>query len=420
MYQHAINLTQAGCRGPRPFLPHHPGAAFNPKTSVDRSLTPPGAAQIIGAPNARFACASRGMRMSGLTLLAAAPANAATTEGTDAINAAPKATASAGGSAGRSVLANPDAPTFQDAILKLQDYWSKAADCAVWLPHNTEVGAGNTETSSATHWINMEWVLASETGTMKPANLPAVCPGNEPGMYATLETGRIPFRPMYSPSLGGRPTPHTSELRQLVGTEATHVQAHDVRFVEDNWESPVLGAWGLGWEVWLDGMEVTQFTYFQQAGGKTLDAPAVEITYGLERILMSLQTERKTGQTRRGNRTTDGKTGRQTRKTGRQTRKTGKTDAEDRKTRRGGDRPTGREYRETDAETGRREEEERKTDGQTGRRARRKDDRAEAGETGRGIQEDRRGRQADRPRKTGRQARGDRKTDAEDRKTMTR
>ena len=62
-----------------------------------------------------------------------------------------------------------------------------------------------------------------------------------------------------------------------------------MRFVEDNWESPVLGAWGLGWEVWLDGMEVTQFTYFQQAGGRALDAPAVEITYGLERILMSLQ-----------------------------------------------------------------------------------------------------------------------------------
>jgi glycyl-tRNA synthetase len=62
-----------------------------------------------------------------------------------------------------------------------------------------------------------------------------------------------------------------------------------VRFVEDNWESPVLGAWGLGWEVWLDGMEVTQFTYFQQAGGQPLVVPAVEITYGLERILMSLQ-----------------------------------------------------------------------------------------------------------------------------------
>ena len=67
------------------------------------------------------------------------------------------------------------------------------------------------------------------------------------------------------------------------------MNAHDVRFVEDNWESPVLGAWGLGWEVWLDGMEVTQFTYFQQAGGKTLPVPAVEITYGLERIIMALQ-----------------------------------------------------------------------------------------------------------------------------------
>lgn len=66
-------------------------------------------------------------------------------------------------------------------------------------------------------------------------------------------------------------------------------RAHDVRFVEDNWESPVLGAWGLGWEVWLDGMEVTQFTYFQQAGSQTLPKVAVEITYGLERIIMNLQ-----------------------------------------------------------------------------------------------------------------------------------
>src|SRR5262245_31128422 len=69
-------------------------------------------------------------------------------------------------------------------------------------------------------------------------------------------------------------------------------RSHDVRFVEDNWESPALGAWGLGWEVWLDGLEITQFTYFQQAGGLTLDPPSVEITYGMERILMALQRVR--------------------------------------------------------------------------------------------------------------------------------
>ena len=88
-----------------------------------------------------------------------------------------------------------------------------------------------------------------------------------------------------------KPDPGNPQELYLKSLEALGIdtKAHDVRFVEDNWESPVLGAWGLGWEVWLDGMEVTQFTYFQQAGGKPLEVPAVEITYGLERILMSLQ-----------------------------------------------------------------------------------------------------------------------------------
>lgn len=88
-----------------------------------------------------------------------------------------------------------------------------------------------------------------------------------------------------------KPDPGNAQELYLGSLEALGIntKAHDVRFVEDNWESPVLGAWGLGWEVWLDGMEVTQFTYFQQAGGRPLDAPAVEITYGMERIMMSLQ-----------------------------------------------------------------------------------------------------------------------------------
>ena len=88
-----------------------------------------------------------------------------------------------------------------------------------------------------------------------------------------------------------KPDPGNPQELYLKSLEALGIDthAHDLRFVEDNWESPVLGAWGLGWEVWLDGMEVTQFTYFQQAGGKPLEVPAVEITYGLERILMSLQ-----------------------------------------------------------------------------------------------------------------------------------
>lgn len=88
-----------------------------------------------------------------------------------------------------------------------------------------------------------------------------------------------------------KPDPGNAQELYLGSLEALGIdtRAHDIRFVEDNWESPVLGAWGLGWEVWLDGMEITQFTYFQQAGGRVLEAPAVEITYGLERIMMSLQ-----------------------------------------------------------------------------------------------------------------------------------
>jgi glycyl-tRNA synthetase len=88
-----------------------------------------------------------------------------------------------------------------------------------------------------------------------------------------------------------KPDPGNPQELYLQSLESLGIdtKAHDVRFVEDNWESPALGAWGLGWEVWLDGMEITQFTYFQQAGSQTLRVPAVEITYGLERILMALQ-----------------------------------------------------------------------------------------------------------------------------------
>jgi len=88
-----------------------------------------------------------------------------------------------------------------------------------------------------------------------------------------------------------KPDPGDAQELYLGSLEVLGVDtaAHDVRFVEDNWASPALGAWGLGWEVWLDGLEITQFTYFQQAGGQTLDTVSVEITYGIERILMALQ-----------------------------------------------------------------------------------------------------------------------------------
>lgn len=170
------------------------------------------------------------------------------------------------------------APTFQEALLRLTKYWARNG-CAVHLPYHTEVGAG----------------------TMNPATFLRVA-GPEPWNAAYAEPSMRPDDARYgdNPNRVGRHTqfqviakPAGSKTQELyLGSLAAlgvDVNSHDVRFVEDNWESPVLGAWGLGWEVWLDGMEITQFTYFQQAGGIKLSPPAVEITYGLERILMALQ-----------------------------------------------------------------------------------------------------------------------------------
>lgn len=170
------------------------------------------------------------------------------------------------------------APTFQEALLRLTKYWARNG-CAVHLPYHTEVGAG----------------------TMNPATFLRVA-GPEPWNAAYAEPSMRPDDARYgdNPNRVGRHTqfqviakPAGSKTQELyLGSLAAlgvDVHSHDVRFVEDNWESPVLGAWGLGWEVWLDGMEITQFTYFQQAGGIRLSPPAVEITYGLERILMALQ-----------------------------------------------------------------------------------------------------------------------------------
>ena len=132
-----------------------------------------------------------------------------------------------------------------------------------------------------------------------PARVPCCCAGDSNRHPAVFSTSRWLSRAWYewmesspaNPQVILKPDPGNSQELFLGSLEALGIDTHkhDVRFVEDNWESPALGAWGLGWEVWLDGMEVTQFTYFQQAGGRALEAPAVEITYGLERIVMALQ-----------------------------------------------------------------------------------------------------------------------------------
>ena len=168
--------------------------------------------------------------------------------------------------------------TYQELILALQDYWSSKG-CLVVQPYDIEKGAG----------------------TFHPATF-LRCLGPEPWHVAYVEPSRRPTDGRY----GDNPNrlqhyyqfqviikPSPDDIQQLflesLKSFGINPLEHDIRFVEDDWESPTLGAWGLGWEVWLDGMEITQFTYFQQAGGIDLDPISAEITYGTERIAMYLQ-----------------------------------------------------------------------------------------------------------------------------------
>lgn len=168
--------------------------------------------------------------------------------------------------------------TFQDVILRLLDYW-KEQGCLIWHPHNVQVGAGT---------MNPETVL--RVLGPEPWNVAYIEPSIRP------DDGRFGDNPNrmqqhYQLQVILQPDPGNPQELFLKSLEAVGVnpREHDIRFVEDNWESPALGAWGLGWEVWLDGQEITQFTYFQQAGGVELDPVAVEITYGLDRIVLALQ-----------------------------------------------------------------------------------------------------------------------------------
>ena len=167
---------------------------------------------------------------------------------------------------------------FQDVILTLQGFWAEHG-CLVVQPYDIEKGAG----------------------TFNPATLLRAL-GPEPWNAAYVEPSRRPtdgrygdnpnrLQHYYQFQVVMKPSPADIQDRYLASLAALGLdpRRHDVRFVEDDWESPTLGAWGLGWEVWIDGMEVTQFTYFQQAGGLDLDPIMVEITYGLERIAMYLQ-----------------------------------------------------------------------------------------------------------------------------------
>ncbi len=174
--------------------------------------------------------------------------------------------------------ARPDASTFQGLILALQEYWSEQG-CVLMQPLDMEVGAGTFHPATFLRAIGPEtWNSAYVQPSRRPTD----------GRY-----GDNPNRLQhyYQFQVVMKPSPDNIQELYLGSLErmGLDLKVHDVRFVEDNWESPTLGAWGLGWEVWLNGMEVTQFTYFQQAGGIECYPVTGEITYGLERIAMYLQ-----------------------------------------------------------------------------------------------------------------------------------
>jgi len=168
--------------------------------------------------------------------------------------------------------------TFQDIILTLQNFWAKKG-CALLQPYDMEVGAGTFHTATFLRAIGPEpWSAAYVQPSRRPKD----------GRYGD-NPNRLQHYYQYQVVL--KPSPPDIQELYLDSLRALGIDTgvHDIRFVEDDWESPTLGAWGLGWEVWLDGMEVTQFTYFQEVGSLQCKPVLGEITYGLERLAMYLQ-----------------------------------------------------------------------------------------------------------------------------------
>lgn len=168
--------------------------------------------------------------------------------------------------------------TFSEMLLKLQTYWQNEG-CTIVQPYDMPAGAGTFHNATFLRSLGSKpWATAYVAPSRRPTD----------GRY-----GENPNRlgAYYQFQVLIKPSPDNIQELYLKSLEALGLDLlkHDIRFVEDNWESPTLGAWGLGWEVWLDGMEVTQFTYFQQVGGIACDPISVEITYGVERLAMYLQ-----------------------------------------------------------------------------------------------------------------------------------
>lgn len=174
--------------------------------------------------------------------------------------------------------------TFSEILLKLQTFWANAnfnntKGCAILQPYDIPAGAGTFHPATLLRSLDKTpWAVAYVSPSRRPTD----------GRY-----GENPNRlgSYYQFQVLIKPSPDNIQELYLQSLESLglDIKSHDIRFVEDNWESPTLGAWGLGWEVWLDGMEVTQFTYFQQVGGIQCESVSVEITYGVERLAMYIQ-----------------------------------------------------------------------------------------------------------------------------------
>jgi len=168
--------------------------------------------------------------------------------------------------------------TFQEIIAKLHTFWA-AKGCLIAQPYDTEKGAGTMSPHTFLRAIGPEpWAVAYVEPCRRPTDGRY---GENPNRFQHY----FQYQVLIKPSLDNIQEIYLDSL----GVLGIHPEDHDIRFVEDNWESPTLGAWGVGWEVWLDGMEITQFTYFQQCGGIDCRPVSIEITYGLERLAMYLQ-----------------------------------------------------------------------------------------------------------------------------------
>jgi glycyl-tRNA synthetase alpha chain len=184
---------------------------------------------------------------------------------------------------------------LQTIILRLQSYWA-GQGCLLWQPYDVEKGAGTMNPATFLRALGPDpWAVAYVEPSRRPAD----------GRYGE-NPNRLYQHLQYQVVIKPAPARIQELYLESLAALGLSLQEHDIRFVEDNWESPTLGAWGLGWEVWLDGMEITQFTYFQQVGGIDVEKVPVELTYGLERIAVYIQDRHSvfdldwTGKTRYG------------------------------------------------------------------------------------------------------------------------